>query len=344
MRASLIKGGGAMRFWDREKEKAWLKHHLQTEPNAILFVYGPKSSGKTTLLMKVVEELFKEPFVYYWFDLRGKLVSSYRDVIDMLFIDEESFKDLEEITERVEGGIMSFFKVSVEKKKKIESRKIDAFEYMEKVLEKHRLEGKKPVIVFDELQKLKEIYLNGDSRQRPLVKELFNFFVRITKVLHLAHVIVMTSDTFFIEQVYTDSTLKNTSRYYPVDFFDDETAKEILISEGMKPDEATRAVEWIGGVPWMMEEVLKGDSREVIRELLDEVSSKLFEAVRGRDDLKELLKKALSGENLYYLEREYEKVKELVEKEVLFMDPIKKVVRFQTRLDEIAARELLNSK
>ena len=43
-----------MKFWDREKERKWLKHYLLTEPNAILFVYGPKSSGKTTLPMKVI--------------------------------------------------------------------------------------------------------------------------------------------------------------------------------------------------------------------------------------------------------------------------------------------------
>ena len=38
----------------------------------------------------------------------------------------------------------------------------------------------------------------------------------------------MTSDTFFIERVYADSTLKDTSEYYLVDFFDDETALKIL--------------------------------------------------------------------------------------------------------------------
>ena len=64
---------------------------------------------------------------------------------------------------------MSFFKVSIEKKEKIESRKIDAFEYMERVLKVHVEEGEKSVIVFDELQKLKEEYLNGDSRRRPVI-------------------------------------------------------------------------------------------------------------------------------------------------------------------------------
>ncbi|MCD6363040.1 MAG: ATP-binding protein, partial [Synergistetes bacterium] len=38
-----------MKFWNREKEIKWLKKYLQTEPNAILFIYGPKSSGKSTL-------------------------------------------------------------------------------------------------------------------------------------------------------------------------------------------------------------------------------------------------------------------------------------------------------
>ena len=56
---------------------------------------------------------------------------------------------------------------------------------MEEELGKDVENGKRSVIVFDELQKLKEVYLNGDERQRPLVREVFNFFVRITKVLHL---------------------------------------------------------------------------------------------------------------------------------------------------------------
>ena len=64
-------------------------------------------------------------------------------------------------------------------------------------MEEERAKGLRPIIVFDELQNLKkEVYINGDARQRPLVRELFNFFVRITKILHLAHVIVMTSVRF----------------------------------------------------------------------------------------------------------------------------------------------------
>ncbi|MCK5231443.1 MAG: hypothetical protein KAR13_14315, partial [Desulfobulbaceae bacterium] len=35
-------------FINREKEMADLRSYLASEPNSILFLHGPKSSGKTT--------------------------------------------------------------------------------------------------------------------------------------------------------------------------------------------------------------------------------------------------------------------------------------------------------
>ena len=61
-----------MNFWDREKEKKWLKHYFLTEPNAILFVYGPKSSGKTTILMNTLEEMPFDELKVYWYASRGR--------------------------------------------------------------------------------------------------------------------------------------------------------------------------------------------------------------------------------------------------------------------------------
>ena len=329
-----------MKLWDRGKEKEWLKRYLLTEPNAILFVYGPKSSGKTTLLMKVVEELPKDEFIYYWYDLREELITDYSSVIELFFTEKGWFKSLiDTISPKINLGM---FEIDTDMLEGIRSKKVKPFIEMRKQLEKGRKKGQIPVIVFDELQKLKEVYLNGDTKQRPLVRELFNFFVRITKVLHLAHVIVMTSDTFFIEQVYTDSTLKNTSRFYLVDFFDDETAKKILISEGLSEEDANYAVEWIGGVPWMIEELLEGDLKETIQELFKQAKSKIVESTRKRKDLKDILRRVIEGENLYYDDEAIDMVKELVDKEILFMDPINGEVRFQTRLDERAAREILS--
>ena len=41
-----------MKFYDREKELKYLKTYCQLEPNSILFVYGPKSSGKAKVMLK----------------------------------------------------------------------------------------------------------------------------------------------------------------------------------------------------------------------------------------------------------------------------------------------------
>ncbi len=333
-----------MKFWDREKEKKWLKHYLLTEPNAILFVYGPKSSGKTTLLMKVVEELPKEKFIYYWFDLREKFITGYESVVELFFKEKgwlESF--VKTIKPKINLGV---FELEPEVLKSVRQKDTDPFEEMRKRLEEDRAKGLTPVIVFDELQKLKDIYLNGGN-QRPLIKELFNFFVRLTKVLHLAHVIVMTSDTFFIEQIYTDSTLKNTSRFYLVDFFDDETAREILISEGLSENEASYIVERVGGVPWMIGEVLKSDdpAGEVERLYMDirgsvgELLGDIYEQ-GWYERAEKVLKKVIDG-SVEPRTKDRDVVRKLVEYEMLFYDPVKGEVKFHSRLDETAIKELL---
>ena len=336
-----------MKFWDREKEKKWLKHYLLTEPNAILFVYGPKSSGKTTLLMKVVEELPKEKFIYYWFDLREKFITGYESVVEMFFKKKgwlESF--LKAVKPKINLGV---FELEPEILSSIRQKETDPFEEMRKRLEEDKAKGLTPVIVFDELQKLKDIYLNGGS-QRSLVKELFNFFVRLTKVLHLSHVIVMTSDTFFIEQVYADSTLVNTSRFYLVDFFDDETTKEILISEGLSEEDASYAVKHIGGVPWMIEEVLDSDdpiaeTRRLYKDVYGLMNNLLgeFYEIGMKEEALKVMKKLLEG--VVDISGEDRKmIKILTEHEIFFYDPVRSNVRFQTKLHEIAAKELLGVK
>jgi len=333
-----------LKFWDRERELNWLKRYLQTEPNALLFIYGPKSSGKSTLLQRVVEELPKSDFKYYWYDLREEAITTYSSVLNLFFKEKGWLRRMLEFVSGVVRVNYGAFELSGGELIRISKGELNPFSEMRRILEKDRKEGMIPVLVFDELQKLKEIYLNSPNNQRPLINELFNFFVRLTKVLHLSHVIVMTSDTFFIERVYSDSTLESTSRFYLVDFFDDKTTLKILLEEGLPEKDAEYVIEMAGGVPWILEEVLEGNPREVIEELYELTLSRIYESTRKRRDLKEILKRAVKGENLYYEEEKLDLVKELVEKEVLFYDPIGRAVRFQNRLYEHAAREILKGK
>ncbi len=78
------------------------------------------------------------------------------------------------------------------------------------------------------------IYPNSEER---LIDRLSNFFVAMTKVNHVSHTIVMTPDTFFVENVYIDSSLKN-----------DETAVRIMTQEGVDEKTARDVIDRVDGL------------------------------------------------------------------------------------------------
>ncbi|ETR68623.1 MAG: ATPase [Candidatus Magnetoglobus multicellularis str. Araruama] len=91
-----------------------------------------------------------------------------------------------------------------------------------KELQKIVKKGKRPIIIIDELQALEDIYMNS---QRELLKELFNFFVAITKESHLCHVIIASSDGYFMNRIYEDSKLTKTSDFYGVEYLNESDTK-----------------------------------------------------------------------------------------------------------------------
>jgi len=64
-----------MSYWDRERETSDLVKHIDGVPNSILFVYGPKSSGKSTTMMKVISDSGKDK-VFFYYDLRSKFITT----------------------------------------------------------------------------------------------------------------------------------------------------------------------------------------------------------------------------------------------------------------------------
>jgi len=97
--------------------------------------------------------------------------------------------------------------------------KTNIFALMEQKLKKARENGIKPVIILDEFQYLKNIIIDKENNLL-LSEELFKFFIALTKVNHLAHVICATSDSYYIEELYNHAKLKNTSDYFLVDHLD----------------------------------------------------------------------------------------------------------------------------
>ncbi len=205
-------------FINRKRELEFLENWVDKEPNSILFLYGPKSSGKTTLLYRFVEGLDRSRYEVKDFNLRKYVISSYRDFLSVFFGIDFS-KSRKDVKEKRQYNLR-VFKLAREVYKGLENMEYDAFDIMEKELIGFRERGKSPIILIDELQALEDIYING---QRELIKEVFNFFIAMTKESHLAHVIVASSDGYFIEKIYTHSKLNKTSRLLEVDYLDKDS-------------------------------------------------------------------------------------------------------------------------
>jgi len=201
-------------FINRNKDMSFLKEWISRRPGQILFLFGPKSSGKTTLLYRFFNNSIEmQHYEVKFINLRKILIANYKDFLRIFFGHDES-KEKSDLKETKEYNL-KIFKLKVEALKGLKQKKLDPFAIMEKELEKIVQKGRIPIIVVDELQALENIYMNG---QKELLKELFNFFVSITKESHLAHVIISSSDGFFIERIYSDSRLSKTSQFREIDY------------------------------------------------------------------------------------------------------------------------------
>ncbi len=261
-----------MKFYDREKDLEYFKKYFLLEPNSILFVYGPKSSGKSTILIEVIKELSnRDDIVFFYYDLRKYATPTKEEFLEIFF--EKTNKKY--VLNKLEFDLKVFrFGFDFNNNKEISLN--DFFTKINESINSVVRDGKRPVLIIDELQKLRNIYFNGG---KSLLNELFNLFIHLTKVKHIRHVVCLTSDTLFIEEIYRNSTLENTSEYYLIDWLDENTLKEILRDEGFNDNEINLASKYIS-LPYEIA-VLKDKKKlgisveETIRQWINIESSKI---------------------------------------------------------------------
>ena len=211
-------------FINRRQEMFFLEQWISEKPDNLLFIFGPKSSGKTTMLSHFIEQnLEGSRYEIKHFNLREIFIVNYQHFIQTFFTLDYS-KSKDDVKERPQYNL-NVFKLTVDTLKGLEEKSLDPFAVMKKELQKTANQGMRPVIIIDELQALEGIYLNG---QRELLKELFNFFVAMTKESHLCHVIIASSDGYFIERIYNDSKLKKTSKFLEVDYLSKKNVQSWL--------------------------------------------------------------------------------------------------------------------
>ncbi|PXF61206.1 MAG: ATP-binding protein [Candidatus Methanogaster sp.] len=337
-------------FHDRDKEMKEIRDILDAEPSLITFVYGPINSGKTALITHLIEEL-PEDYVVFYVNLRGKFISNYDDFVRALFKLDREKKEYKEILRTIsevslkslkftgipvtEGVLDLFFK---------EKTYDDVFEFLEDYFTEIA-KNKVPVLIVDELQKIGDVRINTH-----LIYELFNLFIRLTKELHLCHVFAVTSDSLFIEQVYSEAMLEGRCRYLMVDDFDYETAAAFLDGHDFTDDERTIAWGYCGGKPVCLLELMntkddrkgkaeemfkirKGQIEEVIYSL-EANDKKMFDAVLG------ILSEFIVSEKTTYKYLNDE-IKFLVRKNIIFADSVNKELVPQSQLTLSAMREVM---
>ncbi|WP_456471875.1 ATP-binding protein [Methanocaldococcus sp.] len=337
-----------MKFYNREKEVRFLKTYCQLEPNSILFVYGPKSSGKSTVMLRVIKELENSNIVFFYYDLRRYATPTKEEFLSIFF--EKS--DKKYILNKFEFDL-KVFKFGIGKNYDINNKSLnDIFNKIYDGIEEVIKEGKRPVLIIDELQKLKNIYFNGG---KSLLNELFNLFVHLTKVRHLCHVICLTSDTLFIEEIYQSSTLENASKYYLIDWLSKEDIKKILKEEGFLKDEIDYCINYLS-LPYEISDLIENKKlglsvEETIRQWINVEKDRIKYVIRNNLNYKDeiinilsLFKDSPTLKNDDLDDELFGTVKLLINNEILFYGVMNGIIKPTSLIEWHGIKELLKLK
>ena len=339
-------------FYNREDEQKGLLTILNMEPSLVYFVYGPINSGKTNLINKILQNL-PEPMIPFYVNLRGRNVSSSEDFLNVLFsVDRKSkFENVRDYSrELLKGGAdivkqttgmpipVKIFDLLFQTQNKGE----DVFHYLEMffttLVEEKKL---KPLFVLDELQMLKDI---ANSKGNLLLDNLFNFFVRLTKEIHVCHCLAITSDSVFIQQIYDSARLEGRSRYILIDDLEKEQTYKLYEKFGFEDKE--RVWSYLGGkvgdMTVLYSLVQEGHSLDESLETMLGITVsrlKLIEARLLKNDEQKcskmmnfLFQVGKEGNIGFEPKIMQAEVYFWVDENILFLDPVKRIVRAQGQL------------
>ncbi len=353
-------------FFDREKERGEIMQILESEPHLINFIYGPINSGKTSLITNLIENL-PENYVVFYVNLRRKSIIRYEDFIRVLFAIEEGgfLKKIKNIFTKVLKHITSTGEKTLYKSHGIpvdkslletffkEKSNEDVFNYLVEYF-KNIAKHKTPVLVIDELQMIGDLEINGK-----LIYKLFNFFIGLTKELHICHVFALSSDSLFIERVYAEAMLEGRTNYLLVDDFDKETARKFL--EKYNFGDTDIAIQYFGGKPGDLIKLLaqnkditifmKETTDEKKRFLIDMLDELLYVKPKieigkekipvERHKIIDVLKKFKDKEETEDVEISRPEKIYLVNRNILFVNSKSGIIKPQSKIILTAIREIL---
>ncbi|WP_022670549.1 ATP-binding protein [Hippea alviniae] len=346
---------------DRDNEINFFLDWFRSLPKLILWVYGPKSSGKTTLIEYVVEkELFEDfenlkPKGNWWvkyINLRRYLISNYSSFIEAILTPEKDDKGKKE--EKLSASFnIGVFNIKAELLNEVKNKEKDLFKVLMEEIQNRTKKNRQPIIIIDEIQTLEDIYINGD---RELLKEFLNFCVSLTKETHLSHVVILSSNTVFIDRIYNDARLKETSRFYKVDHLPKDITVEWLSSEGFKDDEINLIWDYLGGsIPQIQRLMMFRKEFKTLKEYLEHQAFLAYSQIvmfyhQGKFPKEEIeifenICKEILNNGSFVLSKDrdskyLEVISKWAEKEILFFDPLTLEVKGNSRIYEKGMEKL----
>ncbi len=334
-------------FINRDKEINFFLNYFKHEPERVLWVYGPKSTGKTTLIEYIVENYLLEDESYNvkYINFRGKMITNYDNFVDAFVKPENHYMFFKDLKLTVN---LKFIKIDSKLYERIKKKEFDFFEAIEdKFLNISK--NKKNILIIDEIQTLHDIYLNNGKL---LLNEFLNFCVRLTKELHVSHVLISTSNTIFLNEIYNNAKMKVTSDFELIDHLKYEDIKKWLISKdlGFSSEEIELIYDYLGGsvahikklidyrnkydsIKEYLEEMVEIAENEIIFEKNKNLTNKDFELFL------EVASKIVNDGKYIFNEDNEEKRKKLnkvitrfCDVEILFFDPIKNIITANSKI------------
>jgi len=329
----MIKKFRGVDFINRDKEINFFLNYFKNRPERVLWVYGPKSTGKTTLIEYILENrLDSKEYNINYLNFRRMLINSFDSFIDS-FLEEQ---DEVETQLNRNYNLFGLFKLEAKTLKKIKENRKNLFNYL---LEEFSKEKRKNIFIIDEIQTLQDVYMNGNKL---LLNEFLNFCIALTKEIHLSHVLILTSNTIFLNQIYNNSKMKETSRFKLIDHLPYKEIEHWLTNNYQFSIINSQLIyDYLGGsatrIKKLLEEYKEFESIEEYLENEVEIAKNeiIFEKNRDLTNREfeiflQIAKKIVKDEYFVFDENNEERRKELksvIERfcnvEILFFDPIK---------------------
>ncbi|CAN2040231.1 AAA family ATPase [Candidatus Magnetomoraceae bacterium gMMP-15] len=346
-------------FINREQELRSLRNYCESAANSILFLYGSKSSGKTTVLFRLCEELSKKKYYDIKFlNLRQIFLSSYEDFLQSFFKIRNSDENAIKTRLKRQYSLFGLFRLDAFTEKMLQQKREDPFLVMKQEIKSLISKKRQPVIIIDEFHKLRDIYL--PDKQKLLINELMNFFVSITKESHLCQVIIASSDAFFIEKVYNDSQLRKAGEFMELDYLKKSDVFKWLsnLKEYNKIKEYTLELDeieaiWdvVGGSPWeiyyILKEVFEHPLTEIISKIKQERTAMIIDEIREDRQKYEPIfklfskKPVISTRDLMNIPKKI--LGNFVHNNILFYDPVKGAYGLQGKSLEWGVKGYFNN-